>query len=78
MGEAGGVTVERMIDDGQWFERGARVEYFPTAPDPRDLILEKAALGSYEVLGCTRVEANGQRWLHIKLRRLLPTERPTS
>jgi hypothetical protein len=62
--------VERVSDDGQWFDRGVRVEYFGSVPGPRERNLEKAALGSYEVLTCTRVEADSGRWLDIRLRRL--------
>ena len=61
--------VERIVDAGQWFELGTRVEYFPAEYDPRKLTLEKAALGSYEVLGCDRVEADERRWLDVRLRR---------
>ena len=69
MREQHGTFVERLIDAGQWFEQGVRVEYFPAEHDPRKLTLEKAALGSYEVLGCDRVEADDRRWLDIRLRR---------
>ncbi len=69
MREQRSTFVERMIDAGQWFERGLRVEYFPAEHDPRKQVLEKAALGSYEVLSCDRVEADNHRWLDVKLRR---------
>jgi hypothetical protein len=62
--------VERLRDDGQWFDRGVRVEYFRTASDSRELHFEKAALGSYEVLGRRRVEADGRHWLDVKMRRI--------
>ena len=70
MQEQYGMFVERLVDAGQWFERGVRVEYFPAEHDPRKQVLEQAALGSYEVLGCDRVEADDGRWLDIRLRRL--------
>jgi hypothetical protein len=63
MVEQRGVIVERVRDDGQWFDVGLRVEC-----DGRGT-LEKAALGAYEVLGCTREEADGRRWLSVRLRR---------
>ena len=61
--------VERVGDAGQRFEPGVRVEFFPAEHDPRMQVLEKAALGSYEVLGCDRVEAGDDRWLDVRLRR---------
>ena len=70
MREQHGTFVERLIDAGQWFERGVRVEYFPAKRDPRELTLEKAALGSYEVVGCDRVTVDQHRWLDVRLRRL--------
>jgi hypothetical protein len=70
MREQRSMFVERMVDAGQWFERGVRVEYFPTEHDPHEQALEMAALGSYEVLGCVRVEADDHRWLDVRLRRL--------
>ena len=56
-----------MADAGQWFERGVRVGYFPADHDPRRRAWEPAALGSYEVLDCTRVEAGDRRWLDVRL-----------
>lgn len=70
MHERRGVIVERMPDTGQWFEPGARAEYFPVVHDPCQKTLEAAALGSYEVLDCRRVTADDQRWLDVRLRRL--------
>ena len=70
MREQHGTFVERVADAGQWFERGVCVEYFPAEHDPRAWSLEKAALGSYEVLGCDRVTAEQHRWLDVRLRRL--------
>ena len=69
MREKRGIFVERMIDADQSFVRGMRVEYFPAEHDPRKWILETAALGSYEVLGCDRVTIDDQRWLDVRLRR---------
>ena len=69
MQEQQGMFVDRVADAGQWFERGVRVEYFPANRDPRVQVLEKATLGSYEVLGCVRVEADDHRWLDVRLRR---------
>jgi len=59
--------VERVPDEGQWFERGTRVDFFETARAGHRC-LELAALGSYEVLRCTRLEADGSRWLNVTLR----------
>jgi hypothetical protein len=63
-------VVQRVVDTGQWFEPGVRVEFFPSQHDPRETVLEPAALGSYEVLGCARVEADERPWLDVRLRRL--------
>ena len=59
--------VERVPDEGQWFERGTRADFFDTAR-PGHRRLEPAALGSYEVLRCARLEADGARWLDVTLR----------
>jgi hypothetical protein len=67
------VFVERMADTGQWFEPGARAEFFPVEHDPRLRALETAALGSYEVLDCHRVMVDRQPWLDVHLRRLYPS-----
>jgi hypothetical protein len=64
-------VVLRLRDEGQWFEPGVRVEYFYPSARARRRKLEKAALGAYEVLECTRVETNGGCWLHIRLQPLL-------
>jgi hypothetical protein len=66
---AKGMIVERVVDVGQWFERGIRVGYFPDERDVRTRTLEKAALGAYEVVGCDRATADGRRWLDVRLRR---------
>jgi hypothetical protein len=59
--------VERVPDEGQWFERGTRVDFFE-ASRPGHRHLEPAVLGSYEVLRCARLEADGTRWLTVTLR----------
>ena len=59
--------VERVPDEGQWFERGTRVDFFE-AGRTSQRCLEPAALGSYEVLRCARLEADGARWLSVTLR----------
>ena len=59
--------IERIPDEGQWFERGTRVDFFD-AGRPGHRRLEAAALGSYEVLRCARLEADGTRWLAVTLR----------
>jgi hypothetical protein len=59
--------VERVPDEGQWFERGTRVDFFAAERLGRRR-LEAAALGSYEVLRCARLETDGTRWLAVTLR----------
>jgi hypothetical protein len=59
--------VEHVPDEGQWFERGTRVDFFAAMRTGRRQ-LEPAALGSYEVLRCARLEADGARWLSVTLR----------
>ena len=59
--------VERVPDEGQWFERGTRVDFFEGAHRGQRH-LEPAALGSYEVLRCARLEADGARWLRVTIR----------
>ena len=70
MQERPATFIERVVDAGQRFEPGMRVDFFPADHDPRETVLEPAALGSYEVVGCARVKANGRSWLDIRLRRL--------
>ena len=62
--------IKRVVDAGQRFEPGVRVDFFPAKHDPQKTVLEPAALGSYEVVGYARVEANERSWLTIRLRRL--------
>jgi len=62
-----GEFVERVRDQGQWFDPGLRVEFFRVHPQHR--ALEPAALGSYEVLACTRVDEASGAWLDVRLRR---------
>ena len=59
--------VERVRDQGEWFDRGLRVELFQVRPTHQEL--ENAALGSYEVLECTRVEDSNGCWLDVRVRR---------
>jgi hypothetical protein len=59
--------VERAPDEGQWFERGTRVDFFDAVRSGHRQ-LEPAALGSYEVLRCAHLEADGARWLSVTLR----------
>jgi hypothetical protein len=73
MQERPATFIERVVDGGQQFEPGVRVEFFPAEHDPRQTVLEPAALGSYEVVGCVRVEADESSWLDIRLRRLIDT-----
>jgi hypothetical protein len=64
------MVVRRVVDAGQWFEPGTRVGLFPAERDPRKTVLELAALGSYEVVACDRIEADEHPWLEVRLRRL--------
>ena len=73
MSERPSTFIERVVDGGQWFEPGVRVEFFPAEHDPRQTVLEPAALGSYEVVDCVRVEADEGSWFDIRLRRLVDT-----
>ena len=73
MQERPATFIERVVDAGQRFEPGVRVELFPADHDPRQAVLEPAALGSYEVVGCVRVEADEGSWLDVRLRRLIDT-----
>jgi hypothetical protein len=61
-----GEIVERLPDDGQWFEHGARIDFFADVR-PGQRRLEPAILGAYEVLRCARLEAEGARWLSVTL-----------
>jgi hypothetical protein len=67
VGRADDEFTERMLDEAQWFEQGERVDFFPTN-HPLRRRLESAALGRYKVLGCSRVQADGQTWLDVMLR----------
>jgi hypothetical protein len=73
MYEPAGEFVERVSDRGQWFDEGMRVEVFGIGPSQREL--EKAALGSYEVLACRRVEDSSGSWLDVRLRRAVQATR---
>ncbi len=70
MRERSAMFIERVVDAGQRFEPGVRVEFFPAEHDPRETVLEPAALGSYEVVGCARVQANERARFELRLRRL--------
>ena len=70
MQEQPATFIERVVDMGQRFEPGMRVDFFPAEHDPRKPVLESAALGSYEVVGYARGEASGHSWLYVQLRRL--------
>ena len=63
--------VERVRDDGQWFDRGLRVEVTRPATGRAPGRIEKAVLGAYEVPGCTREEDDGQAYLAVGLRRFV-------
>jgi hypothetical protein len=65
--------VESVRDRGQWFDRGIRVEFFQDGS--RHLVLEKAALGSYEVVDCTRVKDEDGAWLDVRLRQVVRATR---
>jgi hypothetical protein len=60
----------RVVDAGQRFEPGVRVEFFPAERDPRKTVLEPAALGSYEVVGCDHVETDEHPQFEVRLHRL--------
>jgi hypothetical protein len=69
MGTQRDVLVERVRDEGQWFDRGLRVEITrPTAARTAGRI-EKAVFGSYEVLGCAHEDDHGEAYLSVRLRR---------
>jgi len=68
-----GEFIERVRDQGQWFDPGIRVEFFGLHPSQRQF--EKAALGAYEVLACTRVQDASGAWLDVKLRRTVHATR---
>ncbi len=71
MHDRSALFIGRVADAGQRFEPGMRVEFFPAEHDPRETVLEPAALGSYVVVGCDRVAADDRRWLEVRLRRLI-------
>jgi hypothetical protein len=61
--------VERVADEGEWFDPGTRVEYAVTSPRRPERRLEKAVLGTYEVVCCERV-LDDARVLAVTLRPL--------
>jgi hypothetical protein len=72
MSELAQVFVERVRDEGQWFHQGERVEFFNGVAGRLQPVLEKAALGSYEVLGCQRVGAGDACCLDVRLVAVFP------
>jgi hypothetical protein len=75
MSDTTGIFIERVRDEGQWFNRGERVEFFPGTGGRLQPALEKAALGPYEVLGCARVYAEDTHWLDVRLSSVFSTSR---
>ena len=65
------VFVERVRDEGQWFDRGLRVEVTRPSDERSPGRIEKAVLGGYEVLDCTHEEDGGQACLTVRLRRFV-------
>jgi hypothetical protein len=63
--------VERVRDDGQWFDRGLRVEITRPASERSPGRIQKAVLGAYEVLDCEHEDAGGQACLVVRLRRFV-------
>ena len=45
MSDTTGIFIERVRDEGQWFNRGERVEFFPGTGGRLQPALEQAALG---------------------------------
>ena len=70
--------VVHVADHGQWFEPGLRVEYTCPPSEHATGSLINAALGTYEVLGCTRERADGQPWLTVRLRRFWDWSPPST
>jgi hypothetical protein len=64
----GGDRIERVPDEGQWFDEGLRVEYVEPVSERRGRRLEKAVFGAYEVVACTRLHGDDQRLLAVTLR----------
>lgn len=63
-------SVACVADEGEWFEPGTRVEYAATSPRRREYRLERAVLGSYEVVRCERLTGDDARLLAVTLRPL--------
>jgi len=61
--------VVHVVDHGQWFEQGLRVEYTRPSSEHADGSLINATLGTYEVLACSREQRDGHVWLTVSLRR---------
>ena len=66
MGKSVYEVVELALDEGEGFEPGMRVDYAATGSAGSGPRLEKAVLGSYEVVRCDR--ADGDRRLTVTLR----------
>ena len=62
-------SVVRVVDEDQWFEPGIRVEWSRSASEGHSEHVVPAILGAYEVLDCTRKQADGRDWLVVRLRR---------
>jgi hypothetical protein len=59
--------IERVADEGEWFDAGTRVEYAVISPHRPERRLEKAALGRYEVVQCERLPGDDTRLLAVTL-----------
>jgi len=69
MSEQRGVFVERVRDEGQWFDPGLRVEVTGAVTGRSTARIEKAVFGAYEVLDCTHTKDDGEAYLAVKLQR---------
>jgi len=63
--------VERVRDDGQWFDRGLRVEITQPMSERSPGRIEKAVFGAYEVLDCAHEDDDGQTYLAVRLRQFV-------
>jgi hypothetical protein len=71
MGEQEGVFIACVPDDGQWFDRGLRVEVTRSSDGRSPGRIEKAVFGTYEVLGCAHEQVEGQTFLAVRLQRFV-------
>jgi hypothetical protein len=69
MGVQRDVFVERVRDEGQWFDPGLRVEVTRPMGGRSTARIESAVFGAYEVLGCAHEEAGDEAYLAVRLRR---------